>query len=172
MPFGRSLGRTGSFLMVHGGCRSVGCYAMTDYAMDEIYGLVDEAFRGGQEKVQLQAFPFRMTAQNLASHAGDPNLPFWEMLKAGSDAFSATERPPRVAVCDRRYVFKPADVGDLEPSAPCPLGIDSTPIAGTSEPSRHVSASANAVPPDTRTVAYRTADPIAEKINDSLRGIY
>jgi hypothetical protein len=26
-------------------------HAMTDYAMDEIYGLVDEAFRGGQEKV-------------------------------------------------------------------------------------------------------------------------
>jgi hypothetical protein len=28
--FDRSLGRTGSFLMVHGGCRSVGCYAMTE----------------------------------------------------------------------------------------------------------------------------------------------
>ncbi|MGC2079358.1 MAG: murein L,D-transpeptidase family protein [Xanthobacteraceae bacterium] len=84
--FDRSLGRTGSFLMVHGGCRSVGCYAMTDYAMEEIYGLVDEAFKGGQEKVQLQAFPFRMTAQNLARHAGDPNMPFWEMLKAGSRA--------------------------------------------------------------------------------------
>src|SRR5437773_2347587 len=84
--FDRSLGRTGSFLMVHGGCRSVGCYAMTDSAMEEIYGLVEEAFRGGQEKVQLQAFPFRMTAQNLASHAGDPNMPFSEMLKTGSDA--------------------------------------------------------------------------------------
>jgi murein L,D-transpeptidase YafK len=67
--FDRSLGRTGSFLMVHGGCRSVGCYAMTDYAMEEIYGLVDEAFKGGQEKVQLEAFPFRMTAENLARHA-------------------------------------------------------------------------------------------------------
>src|ERR1700757_1458374 len=106
--YDRSLGRTGSFLMVHGGCRSVGCYAMTDYAMEEIYGLVDEAFKGGQEKVQLQAFPFGMTAQNLAEHAGDPNLPFWEMLKVGSDAFLATERPPRVAVCDRRYVFNAA----------------------------------------------------------------
>jgi murein L,D-transpeptidase YafK len=170
--FDRSLGRTGSFLMVHGGCRSVGCYAMTDYAMEEIYGLVEEAFKGGQEKVQLQAFPFRMTAQNLASHAGDPNLPFWEMLKAGSDAFSATERPPRVAVCDRRYVFNPAGAGDLDPSAPCPIGIDSTAIAGAREPSRQVAASANAVPPNTRTAAYRTADPIAEKIKDSLRGIY
>jgi murein L,D-transpeptidase YafK len=51
--FDRSLGRTGSFLMVHGGCRSVGCYAMTDYQMEEIYGLVEEAFRAGQDRVQL-----------------------------------------------------------------------------------------------------------------------
>jgi murein L,D-transpeptidase YafK len=170
--FDRSLGRTGSFLMVHGGCRSVGCYAMTDYAMDEIYGLVDEAFKGGQEKVQLQAFPFRMTAQHLASHAGDPNLPFWEMLKAGSDAFLATEQPPRVAVCDRRYVFNSVLTGEFNPSAPCPIGIDSTPIAGVLQPSREISASTSAVPPNTRTVAYRTADPIARKIQESLRGIY
>jgi murein L,D-transpeptidase YafK len=168
--FDRSLGRTGSFLMVHGGCRSVGCYAMTDYAMEEIYGLVDEAFKGGQEKVQLQAFPFRMTAQNLASHAHDPNLPFWEMLKAGSDAFLATEQPPRVAVCDRRYVFNPGVAGDFDPGGPCPIGIDSTPIAGALQPTREVSASA--VPPDTGTTTYRTVDPIAQKIKESLRGIY
>jgi len=168
--FDRSLGRTGSFLMVHGGCRSVGCYAMTDYAMEEIYGLVDEAFKGGQEKVQLQAFPFRMTAQNLASHAGDLNMPFWEMLKAGSDAFLATERPPRVAVCDRRYVFNPGVAGDFDPSAPCPIGVDSTTVAGAPQPSREISASA--APPNTATIAYRTADPIAQKIKESLRGIY
>ena len=168
--FDRSLGRTGSFLMVHGGCRSVGCYAMTDYAMEEIYGLVGEAFKGGQEKVQLQAFPFRMTAQNLAGHAGDPNMPFWEMLKAGNDAFLATERPPRVAVCDRQYVFNPAVAGDFDPSAPCPIDIDSTPIAGTLQPSRETFASA--VAPDKRTTAYPTADPIAQKIRESLRGIY
>jgi len=115
--FDRSLGRTGSFLMVHGGCKSVGCYAMTDYAMDEIYGLVDEAFRAGQEKVQLEAFPFRMTTQNLARHADDPNTPFWEMLKTGSDAFLATGRSPTVAVCDQRYVFNPAITDkDCDPS--------------------------------------------------------
>lgn len=168
--FDRSLGRTGSFLMVHGGCRSVGCYAMTDYAMEELFGLVDEAFKGGQEKVQLQAFPFRMTAQNLASHAGDPNMPFWEMLKAGNDAFLATERPPRVAVCDRRYVFNPSVAGDFDPSAPCPIDIESTPIAGALQSSWETSAST--VPPNTGTIRYRIADPIAQKINESLRGIY
>jgi murein L,D-transpeptidase YafK len=167
--FDRSLGRTGSFLMVHGGCRSVGCYAMTDYAMEEIYGLVDEAFKGGQEKVQLQAFPFRMTAQNLAKHAGDPNMPFWEMLKAGNDAFLAAERPPRVAVCDRRYVFNPAVEGNFDSSAPCPIGIDSTPMAGVLRPPRVTSASAG--PLNAGTMA-RTDDPIAQKIEESLRGIY
>jgi murein L,D-transpeptidase YafK len=128
--YDRSLGRTGSFLMVHGGCASVGCYAMTDYQMEEIYGLVEEAFKGGQQKVQLQAFPFLMTTQNLAHHAADPNTPFWGMLKTGSDAFFAAGRPPIVAVCDQRYVFNPAVTETaLDPSAPCPPGIDSAPVA-------------------------------------------
>ena len=168
--FDRSLGRTGSFLMVHGGCRSVGCYAMTDYAMEEIYGLVDEAFKGGQEKVQLQAFPFRMTTQNLASHAGDPNMAFWEMLKAGSDAFLATEQPPRVAVCDRRYVFNPVVAGTLDPSAPCPFGIDSTAVASAERSSQ--SASASIAAPNNGTIAYHSNDPITQQTNENLRGIY
>ena len=168
--FDRSLGRTGSFLMVHGGCRSVGCYAMTDSAMEEIYGLVEEAFKGGQEKVQLQAFPFRMTAQNLVSHAGDPNMPFWELLKVGSDAFVAMRQPPKVAVCDRRYVFNPVVSGDLDPSAPCPPHVDAPAVAETQRPAH--SASAIAAPLNTGTVAYQFDDSIAKKINESLQGIY
>jgi murein L,D-transpeptidase YafK len=122
--FDRSLGRTGSFLMVHGGCKSVGCYAMTDYQMEEIYGLVDEAFKGGQDRIQLAAFPFQMTTQNLTRHADNPNAPFWEMLKSGDEAFFVTGRPPSVAVCDQRYVFNPMVTNsDLDPSAPCPPGV-------------------------------------------------
>jgi len=168
--FDRSLGRTGSFLMVHGGCESVGCYAMTDYAMEEIYGLVSEAFRGGQKKVQLEAFPFRMTAENLASHADDPNMPFWEMLKTGSDAFFAAGQPPMIAVCDRRYMFNPAATGDFDPSAPCPPGIDSTAVASAEQSPRSASASVTA--PNNGTIAHRSDDPIAQKINQNLAGIY
>jgi murein L,D-transpeptidase YafK len=138
--FDRSLGRTGSFLMVHGGCRSVGCYAMTDGAMEEIYGLIYEAFRGGQETVQVQAFPFRMTAVNLARHAEDRNAPFWEMLKVGSDAFLATGRPPTVAVCDQRYVFNPAVTGDLDPNASCPLSIGPNRVSVVEMPLPGISA--------------------------------
>jgi murein L,D-transpeptidase YafK len=133
--FDRSLHRTGSSVMVHGGCASIGCYAMTDYEMSEIYALLDEVFKGGQDKVQLQAFPFRMTDQNLTSHARDRNAPFWQMLKAGSDAFLATRRPPKVAVCDLRYVFNPQTDEDLDPSALCPPGVDEDLLASEEQSS-------------------------------------
>lgn len=168
--YDRSLGRTGSFLMVHGGCRSVGCYAMTDSGMEEIYGLVDEAFKAGQATVQLQAFPFRMTELNLASHASDPNMPFWKMLKAGSDMFLATEQPPKVAICDRRYVFNPAVANDVDPSAPCPLGIDSIAIAEAHQPVKSASVS---VPSNTGALAYRADDDAsAQKLREKLQGLY
>ena len=107
----------GDSLMVHGGCRSVGCYAMTNEQIEEIYGLAHEAFAGGQTEIPLEAFPFRMTEANLDRHRDDPNAEFWAMLKSGSDAFAATARPPQVAVCDHRYVFAP-DGARRRPPAP------------------------------------------------------
>ncbi len=118
--YDRSLGRTGDSLMVHGGCRSVGCYAMTNEQIEEIYGLAYQAFDAGQTEIQLQAFPFRMTEANMARHQDDPNLPFWAMLKAGSDIFDATDLPPQVRVCDQKYAFSPSpDVAGDQTSSVC-----------------------------------------------------
>ncbi|MEW5423362.1 L,D-transpeptidase family protein [Amorphus sp. 3PC139-8] len=117
-----SLGRTGSFLMVHGDCSSRGCYAMTDEQIAEIYALGREAFRGGQRAFQVQAYPFRMTPENMAKHHGDPNMPFWAMLKEGYDHFEVTHQEPKVAVCDHRYVFN-AEAKDgqaFRASSACP----------------------------------------------------
>ena len=117
--YDRSFGRTGDSLMVHGGCRSVGCYAMTDAQMDEIFGLAHEAFAAGQPRVQVQAYPFRMTEANLARHADDPNRDFWQDLKVGSDLFAATALPLKVAVCHQRYTFAPAS----DPAPVCPAAL-------------------------------------------------
>jgi murein L,D-transpeptidase YafK len=103
--FDRSLGRTGAHLMVHGDCSSRGCYAMTDEQMGEIYALGRESFFGGQRSFQVQAYPFRMTAQNMAKHRNNPNMPFWKMLKQGNDHFEVTQLEPKVDVCEQRYVF-------------------------------------------------------------------
>lgn len=103
--YDRVQGRTGQHLMVHGACSSAGCYSMTDQQIEQIYAFARDAFKGGQEAVQIQAFPFRMTAANMARYRDDPNFEFWTMLKEGYDHFEITKVPPKVDVCGRRYVF-------------------------------------------------------------------
>lgn len=102
--FDRAQGRTGSALMVHGKCASIGCYAMGDAAIEEIWTVMAAAFRAGQPFVRVHAFPFRM--ENLGAHAGDENAAFWADLKAGWDAFEQTKRPPEVSVSGGRYVVR------------------------------------------------------------------
>jgi murein L,D-transpeptidase YafK len=116
--YDRANGRTGSFLMIHGGCSSAGCYAMTDEQMAEIYALAREAFFAGQASFQLQAYPFRMTPLNMARHRNSPNMAFWEMIKEGHDRFEVTHLAPRVDVCERRYIFDAT--GTLSPAERCP----------------------------------------------------
>ncbi|MEO1543699.1 MAG: murein L,D-transpeptidase family protein [Pseudomonadota bacterium] len=101
----RSHNRTGSFLMVHGGCSSIGCYAMTNAVMDEVWSLVTAALDNGQARFQVQAYPFRMTTENLAARSKHKWSPFWADLKRGYDLFEQTKSAPKVAVCNRRYTF-------------------------------------------------------------------
>lgn len=121
--YDRVNGRSGTHLMVHGACSSAGCYSMTDEQMEQIYALAREAFKGGQGAFQVQAFPFRMTPENMARYKGDQNFAFWEMLKEGYDHFEITKVPPKVDVCDRRYVFNQvsADGRPFSPAASCPV---------------------------------------------------
>ncbi|HEX6898711.1 MAG TPA: murein L,D-transpeptidase family protein [Thermoanaerobaculia bacterium] len=106
--FDRAHDRTGSFLMVHGDCVSIGCYAMTDPGIEEIYTLVEAALRNGQESFQVHSFPFRMTKKNLARHRSSEWWDFWSNLQEGYDLFEKERVPPVVRVQDRRYVFNPA----------------------------------------------------------------
>jgi murein L,D-transpeptidase YafK len=127
--YDRSLGHTGSQLMVHGDCSSRGCYAMTDEQIAEIYSLGRESFFGGQRAFQLQAYPFRMTPLNMVRHRNNPNMPFWKMIKEGYDHFEVTRQEPKVDFCEKKYVFdaaKPADAKrDLvfDAAAKCPVYV-------------------------------------------------
>ena len=105
--FDRANGRTGSYLMVHGDCVSVGCYAMTDKAIEEIWTLMQAALDGGESSVPVHIFPFPMTAANLQRHADDPNAPFWRMLAPAWTDFDETGRVPDVRVADGAYEVQP-----------------------------------------------------------------
>lgn len=77
----RRLGRTGSFIMIHGGGASIGCLAMTDPWIEEIYLIVEAALRAGQAEVPVHAFPFRMTEERLRAAADLPWHAFWQSLR-------------------------------------------------------------------------------------------
>ncbi|MBG0810309.1 murein L,D-transpeptidase [Methylosinus sp. H3A] len=119
--FDRQNGRTGGALMVHGACKSVGCFAMTDKVIEEIYGMVEAALRGGQHEVPVHIFPFRMTETAFAKETqGDWtnfwSVPpehqlwsgFWRNLKEGYDLFEQTGEPPTAYACGSRYAFGPS----------------------------------------------------------------
>lgn len=114
--FDKANKRNGSFLMIHGDCWSSGCYAMTDEQISEIYSLARDSL-SGRPSFQVQAYPFRLTPENLARHRNSPNLAFWKMLKVGNDHFETTGREPKVDVCNRRYVFD----AQPPPNSPHPL---------------------------------------------------
>ena len=109
--FDQANGRTGSLIMVHGGCASVGCFAMTNAQIDEIWRLVTTALAGGQKRFQVQVYPFRMSDERLADYANNPDATFWKTLKAGNDLFEKSLLPPKVTVCQNRYRFEPGDKG-------------------------------------------------------------
>jgi murein L,D-transpeptidase YafK len=118
--YDRAHDRDGSYILMHGGCSSVGCFAMTNPVMSEIHGLAKSAIQGGQRYVPVHVFPFRLTDAALATHASSPWHSFWTNLQAGYTSFERTRRPPRVSVCEGQYRIedgrpKSADQAQAEP---------------------------------------------------------
>jgi murein L,D-transpeptidase YafK len=116
----RAHARTGSNILVHGGCRSIGCYAVTNPVMEEVYTLSERAMSQGQERIEVHIFPFRMTEANLAAQAESVWHGFWLNLKEAYDAFERTRLSPRVGVCAKTYFV----------SEGAPPGETSTPASG------------------------------------------
>jgi murein L,D-transpeptidase YafK len=104
--YDRAHNRTGNAIMVHGNCVSIGCFAMTDPAIEEIYALVDGALRRGQATIMVHIFPFRMTSEKMKAYGKGEWKDFWENLKQGYDIFERNRVPPRVSVEKKRYIFR------------------------------------------------------------------
>ncbi|MFJ4238695.1 peptidoglycan meso-diaminopimelic acid protein amidase [Serratia nevei] len=103
--YDKSQGYSGAYLMIHGECKSIGCYAMTNTYMDEIYRYVEAAFAYGQSRVDISIYPFRMTEQNLKRHASSSYIAFWHQLKPGYDYFAKNHQPPMMTVDNGQYVL-------------------------------------------------------------------
>lgn len=103
--YDRAHGRTGDYLMVHGSCVSIGCYAIGDDAIEEVYTLLEASLRAGQRHVDVHVFPFRLGPDARERIDASPWREFWHNLGEGYAAFEREGVPPAVAVSDGRYVF-------------------------------------------------------------------
>ena len=164
----QSQARTGSNILIHGGCSSVGCFAMTNPVMDEIHNLTASAIDGGQDYVPIHVYPFRMTGENMKANATSPWFNFWANLKQGYDAFEQSHKPFAVNVCDGRYNFEPVqnarDTGMISACSPTISGIQDqdqwlreVPAPGPRQESRR----------DFRPEATPNSRPDARKVEDS-----
>jgi len=98
-------GCTGDLIMVHGNCVSIGCFAMTDPQIDEIYTLVYQALSVGQSNINLDIFPFKLDAEHLKIYAHSPYMPFWRTMKPGYDLFERKHVPVVLSVRGKDYAF-------------------------------------------------------------------
>ena len=143
----RAHARTGSHILVHGGCQSIGCYAMTNPVMEEIFALSEQALHQGQDRIPVHAFPFRMTEDKLKNFADHPWHGFWLNLKEAYDVFERTRIPPRVGVCDKKYLVN-------ERTAP---GESAVPWNALSPCERDEAEAALWQLPEAQTAAHRAA---------------
>lgn len=93
----------GGEIMIHGGCETEGCIAVTNDAMKEIYWMAVEARAAGQNGIPVHIFPARLTDEDLAllaqSHSDRPWLvAFWTSLKPGFEYFERTRQLPPIRI--------------------------------------------------------------------------
>lgn len=102
----------GGDIFIHGACVSVGCLPITDEYIKELYLYAVYAKNGGQSKIPVYIYPFRLTEENFNPtnsfiKENTAHLPFWKNLKIGYDKFSNSKTKLSVSVNAKGdYVFK------------------------------------------------------------------
>lgn len=101
--YDKSQGYTGNYLMIHGNCVSVGCYAMEDGPMQEIYEYAEAALLAGQDNIPIHIYPFKMTEENLGKYKFSENYAFWKQLAQGYEYFQKHSYPALVDIQGGQY---------------------------------------------------------------------
>jgi murein L,D-transpeptidase YafK len=102
----------GGDIFIHGNCVSIGCMAMTDSLIKELYIAAVEARNGGQNIIPVHIYPFRMSEENMARATEKLEeekalLLFWLNLKTGYDFFEKNKQLPSVLVDSKgNYIFR------------------------------------------------------------------
>ncbi len=98
-------GRSGSSILIHGKCGSIGCFAIQDQNVEEVYAAVRAALHEGQAYVPVLSLPFRFTSLAPAKSDTLNMNEFWSDLRRADLLFERDKLPPAAWICDGRYYF-------------------------------------------------------------------
>lgn len=87
--------RPGGLIYMHGNCASIGCIAIEDGPIEEVYLIAQDA---KTRPIRIDIFPARLTPEWMAAHADSPHASFWKELEPGFRVFEATKRPAAFTV--------------------------------------------------------------------------
>lgn len=104
--YDQNFGRTGSFVMIHGGDQSGGCFVFSFPDDEELYVLAEAALMKCAGEVPVAVFPFPLTEENLKASSEHRWSSFWENLAEGYRIFERLGQPPKVSVSQGRYQFR------------------------------------------------------------------
>jgi murein L,D-transpeptidase YafK len=98
-------GRSGSSILIHGKCGSIGCFAIQDRNVEEVYAAVRAALESGQAYIPVLSLPFRFASLAPAKRDTREMSEFWADLRRGDLLFERDRLPPAAWICDGRYYF-------------------------------------------------------------------
>jgi murein L,D-transpeptidase YafK len=88
----------GGLIYMHGKCASIGCIAIEDAQIEEVYLTVLDARR---KPIRIDLFPRRLSAKWLEAQKSSPHAGLWNELWPAYANFEATHRPVAFTV-DRK----------------------------------------------------------------------
>jgi len=91
--------KPGSAIMIHGKCASIGCLAMSDERIQELW-LMAASMEEGKRTVFVHILPAKLWDSILADEKYSKHHAFWRNLKVGFDHFEDQQQLPDVSVDD------------------------------------------------------------------------
>lgn len=85
----------GGDIYIHGKCMSIGCLAMEDLPIEEIYCVALLAKAAGQQQIPVHIFPFKMNTENMSQyslHEKGEVKHFWETLQPMYENFEEEKK--------------------------------------------------------------------------------
>jgi len=104
-------GNPGDNIFIHGACVSIGCLAMTDEKIKEIYLYALYSRQNGQRRIPVYIFPFEMSEQNMRKYKrthrfNSTLIEFWENILQGYDFFQKEKTEPKFFInSNGDYIF-------------------------------------------------------------------